>query len=451
MHPFRVHFSFERKFFMKKQTLVESHKNKHLTKEQRCIIESMLNEGASIRHIAVALYKNPSTISREIKNHSDCKRGKTPCIHKKDCHHQHLCNPKCVKMCKSCDICIRNCLDYKPYKCPKIPPSGVCNSCYKKRICELERHIYYAKNAEKEYRDILIHSRDGFDLTGEELDKINEIVSPLIKNGLSPYATLNVLKNNGVFISESTLRRLIDAGELSVGVIDLRRKVKMKPRKKSNNNEYRILNAQKEGHKYKDFLEFKKNNDISYWEMDTVEGLKEDKKAILTLHNPDLHFQLFFLLPEQTSDCVVAALDRLEQLIGKSYYCSIFGVILTDNGHEFSDIKRLEYSEDDTKRTNLFFCEPNRSDQKGSCENNHHYLRYILPKGTSFENLSDADMVLLRNHINSSARASLFGKSPTEVAKNVLPHILFECLDINLLPTEEINLTPTLLKRNKAD
>jgi len=78
-------------------------------------------------------------------------------------------------------------------------------------------------------------------------------------------------------------------------------------------------------------------------------------------------------------------------------------------------------------------------------------LYHILPKGTSFENLTDADMVLLRNHINSSARASLFGKSPTEVAMNVLPYILFECIDIKLLPAEEINLTPTLLKQNKAD
>jgi len=436
---------------MKKQAVLESHKNKHLTKEQRCIIESMLNEGSSIRHIAVALYKSPSTISREIKKHSICKPGKAACIHKRDCQYQHLCSPKCRKMCKSCDMCSRYCVDYEPYKCPKVPPSGVCNNCFKKRLCELEHHIYYARNAEKEYREILIHSRDGFDLTGEELDKINEIVSPMIKKGLSPYATLSTLENNGVTISESTLRRLIDAGELSVGVIDLRRKVKMKPRKKYKNTEYRILSAQKEGHKYKDFLTFMENNDVSHWEMDTVEGLKEDKKAILTLHNPDLHFQLFFLLPEQTSDYVVAALDKLEESIGKDNYRSIFGVILTDNGHEFSNIQRLECSEDGTKRTNLFFCEPNRSDQKGSCENNHHYVRYILPKGTSFENLTDADMVLLRNHINSSARASLFGKSPTEVAMNVLPYILFECIDIKLLPAEEINLTPTLLKQNKAD
>ena len=32
-------------------------------------------------------------------------------------------------------------------------------------------------------------------------------------------------------------------------------------------------------------------------------------------------------------------------------------------------------------RCKIFFCDPNRSDSKGSCENNHRMIRYVIPKG----------------------------------------------------------------------
>lgn len=431
---------------MKKYYDEDPKKNKHLTAEQRVLIEGLLKEGASIRYIADALNKNPSTISREIKKHSTHKSGKNDCANIKDCVLQNLCEKHCKKFCKTCDFCTKYCPDYIPIKCLKIPPSGVCNCCHKWKSCKLEHRIYYAKKAEKEYREMLVNSRNGFDLTGEELDKIDEIATPMIKKGLPPLSVVNVLKKTNIDISESTLRRLIDAGELCVGVIDLRGKVKMKPRKKAKKTDYRILAAKKEGHKYIDYLEYKKTHEISSWQMDTVEGIKDDKKAILTLHNPNLHFQLYFLLAEQTAECVVSVLDELEKVLGRKLYQDIFEVILTDNGHEFSSIDRMEYSSDGFFRTHIFFCEPNRSDQKGACENNHHYLRYILPKGTSFESLTPEDMILLRNHINSAGRRSLYGKSPLAVAKTILPEEFLEKLKMEEIPESEIILTPSLLK-----
>ena len=435
---------------MKKYYNEEPKKNKHLTAQQRVLIEGLLKEGASIRYIADALNKNPSTISREIKNHSVLIPGKGDCANKRDCLIQNLCNRKCKKLCKSCDLCSGYCPDYTPRKCIKIPPSGVCNYCHHRNSCRLKHYIYYANKAEKEYRDVLVNSRNGFDLTGEELDKIDIIATPMMKKGLPPLSVVNVLKEAGIVISESTLRRLIDAGELSAGIIDLRRKVKMKPRKKAINTDYRIMAIKKEGHKYSDYLEYIRTHEVSCWQMDTVEGLKEDTKVILTLHNPDIHFQLYFLLEEQTAECVVSALDDLEKKLGMELYQDVFNLILTDNGHEFSDIDRMEHSADGNFRTHIFFCEPNRSDQKGSCENNHHYLRYILPKKTSFEYLKPDDMVPLCNHINSATRKSLYGKCPMAVARTVLPDIFFEALELNQIPEKEVILTPNLLKY-KAD
>ena len=80
---------------------------------------------------------------------------------------------------------------------------------------------------------------------------------------------------------------------------------------------------------------------------------------------------------------------------------NFFEVILTDNGHEFQDRQSLEYSKNDEVRTRIYYCDPNRSDQKGALEKNHEYIRYVLPKGTSFEKMTDKTTLLLLNHINS--------------------------------------------------
>jgi transposase, IS30 family len=45
--------------------------------------------------------------------------------------------------------------------------------------------------------------------------------------------------------------------------------------------------------------------------------------------------------------------------------------------------------------------------QKLHIEKNHEYIRYIIPKGISFNNLTQEDITLIINHINSTARASL--------------------------------------------
>ena len=42
---------------------------KHMTMDQRIIIEKGLDQGSSIRSIALQLGKDPTTISKEIKKH----------------------------------------------------------------------------------------------------------------------------------------------------------------------------------------------------------------------------------------------------------------------------------------------------------------------------------------------------------------------------------------------
>jgi IS30 family transposase len=88
-------------------------------------------------------------------------------------------------------------------------------------------------------------------------------------------------------------------------------------------------------------------------------------------------------------------------------------VVLADRGSEFSDAQGIEASDIlADKKCRLYYCDPRRGDQKARCENAHRLIRRVLPKGTSFEGLTDEAVSLLTSHVNSVPRKSLGGKPP---------------------------------------
>ena len=94
----------------------------------------------------------------------------------------------------------------------------------------------------------------------------------------------------------------------------------------------------------------------------------------------------------------------------------MFPIILTDNGSEFSNPKSIEYGADGTgfRRTRIYYCNPSAPYQKAEIEVGHEFIRRVLPKGKSFDELMQEDMDLMMDHINSYRRKKLNGKSPYE-------------------------------------
>lgn len=307
----------------------------------------------------------------------------------------------------------------------------------------MDRYRYEAKYAQNQYRELLVEHRTGFDVTLGDLEYINSLVSPLIKNGQSPYHIKQSLQE-ALPVSESTLRRMIDSCELDVKNIDLRDKVKRLKRSVKPLHNEKDISILKIGHLYKDYLNYISDNDCSIVEMDCVEGKKEDNAVLRTLHFQNYHLQLAFIMNSQSSQNVIAILDMLETTLGADLFQIIFGVCLTDNGKEFTDIPGMEKSVFGHQK---LFCDPNRPDEKGKCENNHKYIRYIIPKGYSLEAYHQSDITLMMNHINSFKRKSLFGRSPYEVAMNVLPEDFFILLGLESIPPEQIILQPKLLRK----
>lgn len=423
-------------------------KNSHLSLDERMTIEIRLKEGGSIRSIASELGKSPSTISRELRKHTRVARTKyCDCEHFSTCGVRHACgDPRCRKLCRGCPSAKRDCAYYARHECESLAKKGThtCNGCGKKGWCKLEKRFYEAGRAEKEYRDVLVNSRNGYDLTGLQLQQINDVVTPLVRRGQSIY---HIVQNNRDVLpaSESTIRRLISDSELDVRDIDLPEAVKRKPRRKKKGHPAPPVS--KAGRLYADYLGYVGRHDVHTVQMDCVEGSKDDKKAILTLHFEPLHMQLAYMMDSHDSANVVKTLDTIEALIGLGLFRKCFPLILTDNGHEFSDIRAMERSISGGERTKIFFCEPNRSDQKGGCENNHKLIRRIIPKGTSISGLTQLDLLKVTNHINSYSRNSLFGRCPYEMAMAFLPDDFFALLGLERIQANDVNMTPGLLSR----
>ena len=111
----------------------------------------------------------------------------------------------------------------------------------------------------------------------------------------------------------------------------------------------------------------------------------------------------------------------------------------------------METASDGSRRTRVFYCDPMQSGQKGSLENKHVELRYILPKGTDLRALGLAgqdDLNLALSHVNSAPVEKLGGKSPLELAA-FLYHDLYEKLHsfgIRQVDRDRVILKPYLLK-----
>ena len=424
---------------------------KHLTMDDRVRIETYLNERYSLRYIAERLDKSPSTISREIKNHTEeQQRNACDCIYFFECKKTKVCGGvgnSCNKKCRTCIKAKKYCSDYSKAYCDfiierKLP---ICNGCSKSYNCHFTKMYYNAKHAEKEYRNTLVSSRNGFDLTDEQINRINYTVSPLIMKGQSLY---HIAQSNDLSISESTLRRLVGDCRLEARNIDLRSTVKRRPRR-VRSREYKVMPVIKTGHTYSDYLEYIENNPVSVVQMDCVEGKKTDSAALLTLYFPIPHLQLAIILNEHTSECVVSALDMIEESLGKDLFSVVFPLILTDNGHEFADIEGIERSIYGGKRTKVFYCEPNHPEQKGGCEKNHEFIRYVIPKGKSLQPYSQQDISLMMNHINSYKRKDLYGKSPYEAASALFPEDFFILLGLEPIDPKKVNLSPSLILKSE--
>ena len=395
----------------------------HLSYEERKNIEDGLNNNKKVNQIAKELNRNHSTILREIDRNK---------IYTKP---NNWCTTKGYEKTPENSWCSR--LEKPPY---------VCNGCKSRSGCRKVRYTYYARKANDSYKDLISSCRQGVNLTEEEIYNINNVITPLVKKG----QTTNHLYINHPEVlnfSKVSFYNYINAGVFEFGPLDFPRIVKYKKRK----NKKRRTRQEREiriGRTYDDFIEYiNKNPDLNIVEMDSVEGKKSEPKCMLTLYWRKSHFMMIFLLESQTTEEVTKVFEYLQQSLLEEDYKKMFPIILTDNGHEFFDPLNIEcHHKTGEQLTKLFYCDPSASWQKGGIEKNHEFIRYVLPKKTSFKNLTQNDCLILANHINSLCRKSLNNKSPFEAMTFICDEKTLNFLNMYYIKPDEVQLNKNLLK-----
>jgi IS30 family transposase len=428
-------------------------KNKHLTDSERLQIEHNLSDRMPMKQIAQKLGKSPSTVSREIRNHAITSDKYAPyrihnrCVKRLDCQIHYLCHdkPNCTKRCSTCSLCNELCEDYEEQICYKLfEPPYVCNGCIEEYQCVLRKKYYIHRKAHEAYREQLVESRIGANITEDELLTLDEIVSPLIRRGQSVHHI--VTQNPDQFeVSEKSIYRYVAGGLLKAKNIDMQRVCRIKPRK-SKPVEHKIDSGCRIGRTYAEFQSFVEISNASVVEMDSVIG-RIGGKVLLTLLFKSCDFMLAFIRERNTSQSVIDIFNSLYELLGADCFRTLFPVIITDRGSEFSNPRALEYDAQGNRRTKLFYCDPYASFQKPNVELSHEFIRRILPKGKSFDVLVQSDILLMISHINSYSREKLNDKSPFDMFGFIYGYDILEKLGINKIPANEILLKPSLLKK----
>ena len=413
-----------------------------LTYEERQNIEDLLNNGKKITYISKKLNRSHSTIIREIERNKIYSKPSSWNNYHARCKNFSICNRLDKYMCDEKKECfVRNTCD----RLNKSP--HVCNGCKSRSGCRKERFTYYAKDANNLYKESISDCKKGVDLTQEDVFNINNLITPLIMKG----QTVNHVYINHPDIlnfSKTSFYNYVSLGLFEFKPSNLPRMVKYKKRKKikrRSRKEREILN----GRTYSDFVNFIFNNpDAEITEMDTVEGLKSDSKCLLTIFFRKSNFMLIFLLESQTSDEVTKVFDYLQKTLPQNVYKKLFQVILTDNGHEFFDVINIECNHTTGERiTNVFYCDPSASYQKGGIEKNHEFIRYVLPKKTSFKDLTQNDCNILMNNINSLCRESLNNNCPYKAMLFMCDEDILHLLNCFYIEPDQVQLNNKLLKK----
>lgn len=418
---------------MKKKQL---HDNTHLTLEERKIIQAGIENNSTKASIARTIGKDATTIAKEIRKHRKLKPRNTfnrPVV----CAKSSTCTKK--------KPCVRKCELHEEPKCNRRDKSpGACNKCTDWNKCHLDKYIYDAVSADKEYHIDLVDYREGINLTTKERDSIAQIIAPLLKQGQSVHQIVSA--HPEISQSQRTLYSYIESGVFKdFGVDNFSLKEQVNRKQFKNKYKKRKEPANYDGRRFKDYLVFcSENPETPTVEMDTVYN-NVSGPYIQTFLFVKTSFMIGFLHTEKTSESMAKSIDQLQENLGNELFSKLFPLILTDRGSEFEIYRFFELDAFGNTRLNIFYCDPMQSSQKPHVENNHNYVRDIIPNSYPLDGLTQDSIDLMFSHINSAPRLVLGDKSPFEVFTFFYGDASAKCLNIRKIERDNVVLKPQLI------
>ena len=428
-----------------------------ITFKERVRIEAGIYARKPFSRIAEELGRSTSSITREVKQNRIMVKMPyafgTDCVYPPNCRKTGLCgDAHCTKRCWTCTEhdCTQYCDRCVAHTCKKTEKSPfVCDCCSEKnkKACKYNKYYYIAEKADAKAKKMRSESRGGIRLTPEELQTLDEILSPLVRQG-QPLSHICNTHREKIKVCERSIYNYIEAGKLTICNLDLRRKVKYRKRRKKQEEIKCNKFSYRQGRSYADFQNYiEEHPDTEVVEMDTVRGLRSREQVLLTIMFNGNSVMLMILMEDESMERVIEVFDRLTKALGIKRFRKLFPVILTDNGGCFKNALALEYTKNGSPRTKIFYCDPQSSWQKPHIEKNHEFIRYVIPRGKTFKCYTQEDMTLIANHINSTTRPGLGYKSPYDLVKTEEMKKLLEVLGMSPVAADEICLSPKLLSK----
>ena len=287
---------------------------------------------------------------------------------------------------------------------------------YFRKVCSYydcwgEAHYKYVKSysanmAQDKYK-LNMTSKGAPIKLGKDYAFVEYIEKRVMKDKLSPCAVLGEIKRKQLFktnISKTTLYRYISKGiflhlrmkHLPIGE---RKKHYRKPIAKRPPKGTSIERRPNE---------ISQRNSFGHWEMDCVVGKKKTKDTLLVLTERLTRYEKIIKIPNRKPQSVVQVIDNFEKKYGQQQFRKLFKSITVDNGVEFSDFEGLEKSIYDGKRTNVYYCHPYTSCERGTNERINRDIRRQAPKGTDFTRYSNKSIQFIEDWVNAYPR-EIFG------------------------------------------
>ena len=282
---------------------------------------------------------------------------------------------------------------------------------------------------------------------------MDTILSNCLKQGQSLHHVYT--HNRDLFTcSEWTLYRRVNLGCFTAIRADLPRACSMRPRG-GKPVAHKVDAKCQDGRRFSDYLSYiTEHPDLPVTMMDSVIGTVGGK-VLLTILFANSDMLLAFLREHNNARSVYECFVKIKELLAKHIphltLGKLFPIILTDNGSEFSDPKAIE--DLDPGHIKVFYCDPGESNQKSPIERNHEFIRMILPKRTTFDNLTQDEIDLMLSHINSYGRPKHGDSCPFEIFTTAYTHgaAFLNALNIRKVSHNDIILKPRLLEENRKD
>jgi transposase, IS30 family len=142
------------------------------------------------------------------------------------------------------------------------------------------------------------------------------------------------------------------------------------------------------------------------WEADTIIG-KGKKGAIVTLVDRKSRYLRMGLVARRTKEAVKEKIiSLLEDFPVHTITC--------DNGREFAAHEGIA----EGLKAKVHFAHPYASWERGTNENTNGLIRQYIPKRTEFQKITNEDIQLIENRLNTRPRKCLLFKPPVVFLNN---------------------------------